>query len=165
MQDQLFNMFLSVLLIFIYLIKASCFLQRTAQERNIGLLIFSQADAFLSSALSELKMIYILVYSKKALYFPIISLLVVQKIFRMVKASSTKQVKVSIFLFHFHDQVHSFNSSLFLMNLERKGKNTEINVPYYTFSLHIYIYIFYITENKSIHQKIQDLSMRSCNFK
>lgn len=38
---------ISVLLIFIYLIKASCSLQRTAQERNIGLLIFSQADAFL----------------------------------------------------------------------------------------------------------------------
>jgi len=39
---------ISVLLIFIYLIKASCFLQRGAQERNIGLLIFSEADAFLS---------------------------------------------------------------------------------------------------------------------
>lgn len=39
---------ISVLLIFIYLIKTSCFLQRREQEGNIGLLIFSEADAFLS---------------------------------------------------------------------------------------------------------------------
>lgn len=94
---------ISVPLIFIYLIKASCFLQRRAQERNIGLLIFSEADAFLSWALSELRMIYILVYSKKVLYFPIISLLTVQKIFRVVKPLYTRQVELSIFVFYFQD--------------------------------------------------------------
>lgn len=67
------------------------------QERNIGLLIFSEMDAFLGWALSELRRIYILVYSKKALYFLPTFLVAVQKIFKVTKPSSIEQLNIHNF--------------------------------------------------------------------
>lgn len=72
-------------------------------------------------------MIYILVYSKKALYFPIISLPLVQQIF------SGKS-----FIYHAGESEHIFtpfswlgsffsHSSLFLMNLKKKIKQQYVD--------------------------------------
>lgn len=131
---------ISVLLIFIYLIKASCFFQRRAIERKIGLLIFSEADAFLSWALSELGMIYILVFSKKALYFPIISLLALQfqsgKTF-IYQAGEVKHIPI---LF---SRLGSFFSQLFVSDGFEKQRQAHSN-KWAALCLFHYVYFFFL---------------------